>query len=477
MADLTFIEKARLEQILRMSGGYVLDFTNNTFAEFVAQSTGNDIFDSKYEQGSGSKANRLRAFWRQEPNHVVGKLISDLLDYWRFIKGETEDDNLYRDCKRIAERIGKMSPVQESHATRPLTASSSSGPHGDHGEDRSGATTLVAPPAAAFTTEDREFASLAIAEARKSISEDNERPHPKVGAVVVKDGQVLGRAHRGEVAGCHAEYIALECKLAEASLVDATVYTTLEPCTERNHPKVPCAHRLVERKVKRVVIGMLDPNPVIRGRGQLILREANIITDLFPHDLMSQVEELNRDFIRLHKTTIAREQPKPVAAPPPRVIPLPVQAPVDLSDQGHRKGRETDRRTLDDLLQVLPSGGTIDFLRTNNFAGFAFSREKLNDLNRFVDERSGPDHEFIDEEIESLREDLRKKCNCFLQYLALNTWRVGPSEGRLFSVPEEWEYEQPERFERAVEIIHSRAQDVCEAYDGLIRTARKKLLD
>lgn len=152
---------------------------------------------------------------------------------------------------------------------------------------------------------DREFAQLAIEEARKSVPERDGRTHPKVGAVVVKDNQVIGSAHRGEVSGCHAEYIVLELKLPEDSLIDATVYTTLEPCTERNHPKVPCANRIVERKVKRVVIGMLDPNPVISGRGQRTLRGANIITDFFPHDLMSAVEELNRDFSREYRTTAA----------------------------------------------------------------------------------------------------------------------------------------------------------------------------
>jgi len=145
--------------------------------------------------------------------------------------------------------------------------------------------------------EDRKFAQLVVKEARKSISEDG-RVHPKVGVVVVKDGRVLATAHRGEIPQGHAEFIALEKKLADVSLSGSTVYTTLEPCTSRNHPKIPCANRLVERKVARVVIGMLDPDDRISGRGQRTLRKAGIATELFPHDLMAEVEELNRDFIR-----------------------------------------------------------------------------------------------------------------------------------------------------------------------------------
>src|ERR1035437_558734 len=152
-------------------------------------------------------------------------------------------------------------------------------------------------------SDDRKFARLAIEEARKSVPEADGKTHPRVGAVVVKNRQVLATAHRGEAEGNHAEYFALEKKLADAVVAGATVYTTLEPCTTRNHPKIPCVERLVERKVGRVVIGMLDPDPRIRGLGQRKLRSANIITDLFPHDLMAEVEELNREFTRAFESS------------------------------------------------------------------------------------------------------------------------------------------------------------------------------
>lgn len=156
-------------------------------------------------------------------------------------------------------------------------------------------------------TKDRQFMEMAIEEARKSKSEDD-RVHPRVGVVVVKDGRLLAAAHRGEFSGCHAEYIALENKLPDSPIVGATVYTTLEPCTTRHHPKIPCASRLVERKVARVVIGMLDPNPSISGRGQRALRKARIATELFPHDLMEQIEELNREFTRSNESQPTRTE-------------------------------------------------------------------------------------------------------------------------------------------------------------------------
>jgi pyrimidine deaminase RibD-like protein len=161
-----------------------------------------------------------------------------------------------------------------------------------------------APPDEA---QDRRFARLAIEEARKSVSENDERVHPRVGAVVVKDGRVLSTAHRGEEPGNHAEFVALEKKLPDDAVAGATVYTTLEPCTTRNHPKIPCAERLVERKVGRVVIGMLDPDDRISGKGVRKLRKAGIETVLFPHDLAMEVEELNREFTRSCEQNVRTE--------------------------------------------------------------------------------------------------------------------------------------------------------------------------
>ncbi len=111
MSDLTSIEKIKLEKLLEMDSGYVLDFSNRTFQEFVLESLNIDIYDEKYNYHSGSKANRLRGFWKEEPNSTVGELIEKILEYWRIKKLiarkviTTEEEDLFNGCQKIVERL------------------------------------------------------------------------------------------------------------------------------------------------------------------------------------------------------------------------------------------------------------------------------------------------------------------------------------------------------------------------------------
>jgi pyrimidine deaminase RibD-like protein len=148
---------------------------------------------------------------------------------------------------------------------------------------------------------ERYFMQRAIELAEKSAIEQG-KISPKVGAVVVQNGQIVGEACRGEMGkGEHAEYTLLERKLSGVNLDGATLYTTLEPCTLRHDPKLPCAKRIIARKISKVVIGVLDPNRAIQGEGEQMLLDAGIDVQRFQPDLMRNVARLNHDFTVLHR--------------------------------------------------------------------------------------------------------------------------------------------------------------------------------
>src|SRR5947209_8575501 len=103
-------------------------------------------------------------------------------------------------------------------------------------------------------------------------------PNPMVGCVIVKAGRVIGEGYHQEFGGAHAEPNALaNCTESPAG---ATAYVTLEPCCHLNKKTPPCVPRLIEAKLARVVIGCVDPNPEVAGRGARQLQEAGITVDL-----------------------------------------------------------------------------------------------------------------------------------------------------------------------------------------------------
>lgn len=188
---------------------------------------------------------------------------------------------------------------------------------------------------------DREMMQRAIDEARKCLTEPD-RVSPKVGALAAEDGQILATAYRGEIEeGEHAEFVLLERKLAGRDVSSATVFTTLEPCTVRNEPKVPCADRLIDRRVSRVVIGSLDHNPAIRGSGELRLQDEGVAVARFDSDLVREISILNEEFV---------EQYQPVAGFRDRRKPAAHLAPDDRGPNGYRVGLSPEG----DLVEWIP---------------------------------------------------------------------------------------------------------------------------
>ena len=141
---------------------------------------------------------------------------------------------------------------------------------------------------------------LAVDLGKQSVSEG--RGNPLVGAVVVKDGDVIGSGFRGETGeGDHAEYGVLK-SLGDVDLTGAVVFTTLEPCSRRKtEGYIPCAQRLVSRGVSVVHIGIYDPNPVIYRQGWRVLRDAGVRLFDFPADLREEIAVDNTEFIAQYK--------------------------------------------------------------------------------------------------------------------------------------------------------------------------------
>ena len=118
---------------------------------------------------------------------------------------------------------------------------------------------------------DQEYMLRAIQLAKKGEGWTN--PNPMVGAVIVKDGRIIGEGYHNKCGELHAERNAI-ASLTE-SAEGATIYVTLEPCCHYGKTP-PCTEAIIEQKIKKVVIGSRDPNPKVAGKGAQILRESGI---------------------------------------------------------------------------------------------------------------------------------------------------------------------------------------------------------
>lgn len=138
---------------------------------------------------------------------------------------------------------------------------------------------------------DERYMRMALRLARKGTGRTS--PNPMVGAVVVREGSVVGRGYHSYAGGDHAEIVALE--RAGRAARGSTLYLNLEPCSHYGRTP-PCTESLVRAGVKRVVVGMIDPNPLVSGRGIERLRRAGILTAVGACE--QQCRELNEAFVK-----------------------------------------------------------------------------------------------------------------------------------------------------------------------------------
>ena len=141
------------------------------------------------------------------------------------------------------------------------------------------------------------YMQMAIELAKKGAGGVN--PNPMVGAVVVKNGEVIGRGYHKFFGGPHAEVYALEEAGKEAE--GATIYVTLEPCSHYGKTP-PCAKKIIDMGIKKCFIGSSDPNPKVAGRGVAMLKEAGI--EVVENVLKEECDEINQVFFKYIKTKI-----------------------------------------------------------------------------------------------------------------------------------------------------------------------------
>ncbi len=142
-----------------------------------------------------------------------------------------------------------------------------------------------------MNAQDKKYLNMCISLAKRGIGRVS--PNPLVGAVILKKGKIIARGYHKYCGSDHAEVDAM--KKAKQSLKGATLYVNLEPCAHFGRTP-PCADQIIKAGIKRVVIGMKDPNPQTNGKGISRLRKAGISVEVLEQN--QEFEDLNEIFIK-----------------------------------------------------------------------------------------------------------------------------------------------------------------------------------
>ena len=140
------------------------------------------------------------------------------------------------------------------------------------------------------------FMRRAIALARLGLA--NTSPNPRVGAVVVHEGRIIGEGFHRKAGEGHAEVNAIASVKPDdmALLRNSAIYVTLEPCSHYGKTP-PCAKLIIDKGLHRVVIGSTDPSPKVNGKGIAMLREAGIEVTVLTGEISQQCSSLNPEFL------------------------------------------------------------------------------------------------------------------------------------------------------------------------------------
>ena len=145
---------------------------------------------------------------------------------------------------------------------------------------------------------EEKYMRRAIELAKKGSGHVN--PNPRVGAVIVRDGEIIGEGYHECYGQLHAERNAIaNAKKRGNSLEGSTIYVTLEPCCHYGKTP-PCTEAIIEEKIARVVVGSDDPNPLVSGKGFQMLREKGI--EVIPHFLKEECDAMNHVFFHYIRT-------------------------------------------------------------------------------------------------------------------------------------------------------------------------------